>query len=91
MPGQAIKNSFYHLINKNETPAIKTCENCLKRCSHKYCLMKALINSCQGGDPKKAIFFAGEKAYKVNAILPVKEIFENLYKEIVETLEKHNT
>lgn len=85
LPGQCIRNHFYDMIEMGETKDNSNCIACLKRCSHSFCIMDALINACQRGDGRKALMFAGEMVYKIKDILPVKQIFENLLKEASET------
>jgi hypothetical protein len=44
--------------------------------------MDALVNACRDGDFNKALIFSGENVYEISEILPVKEIFRRLLKEI---------
>lgn len=60
---------------------------CLKKCSYKYCINDRLVASCTG-DVDNGLVFCGANAYKMEKILPVKEIFrefvrdaESVYKE----------
>lgn len=82
LPGRVLRNNFYNLLQKNDALSIDSCVSCLKRCSQNFCIMKALLNACKTGNPEEALIFAGEKAYKVNEILPVKTIFRNLLSQI---------
>lgn len=84
LPGQCIRNEFYNMIEKGEAEDNSNCIACLKRCSHNFCIMDALINACDNGNEKKALMFAGEFVYKIKDILPVRQIFENLLKEAAE-------
>ena len=45
-----------------------------------YCIANALINA-QQGLMDNGFAFAGSNAYKVDKIIPVKELFEDLEKE----------
>ena len=82
LPGRCIRNNFYNMLEKENPTRIQTCVGCLKRCSHNFCIMKALLNACKSGNPDEALIFAGEKVYEIKEVLPVKTIFENLLNEI---------
>ncbi|MGI5997649.1 MAG: NAD(P)H-dependent flavin oxidoreductase [Lutispora sp.] len=84
LPGQCIRNDFYNMIEKGESEDNSNCIACLKRCSHSFCIMNALVNACEQGKGEKALMFAGELVYKIKDILPVRQIFENLLKEVAE-------
>ncbi|MCK8816926.1 nitronate monooxygenase [Natroniella sulfidigena] len=84
LPGRALRNEF---LNKVEDDELDTsCDYlCLKKCSRRFCIMESLIKA-QSGDMDQGLVFAGEKAYQLNEILPVKQIFENLIEEAKEYL-----
>ncbi len=82
LPGQGIRNSFYNLIESGTVPKIGACNDCLKRCSHSFCIMDALVNACKSGEAGKALVFSGECVDKVKEVLPVKAIFKKLLKEV---------
>lgn len=79
--GRAIRNAFTEKINTGNVKITK-CYNCLKQCTHKYCIMEALTESSQKGEEGKALFFAGEGVTRLNDILSVKEIMANLKREL---------
>lgn len=81
LPGQCIRNDFYNRIETGVSKGSDECFACLKRCNHNFCIMKALLNACDRGNPEEALMFAGELVYKIKEILPVKQIFKNLLKE----------
>ena len=81
LPGQAIRNRFVETVLDGTVPAPKTCDACLKHCSHKFCLIKALERA-QQGDVETGLVFSGNNMRKVNEILPVKEIFARLQQEV---------
>lgn len=84
LPGQGIRNHFFNLIEADNHIRIGQCIDCLKRCSHSFCIMDALVNACRAGDFNKALIFSGEYVYKIKEILPVSTIFKNLLKEVQE-------
>lgn len=81
LPGSALLNPFSESILDGSVPTPSSCDLCLKKCSQKFCIIKALINA-QQGDIDNGIVFAGEYVYKIKKILSVKEIFEKLLDEI---------
>lgn len=83
MPGQAIKNPFAKKILEGTVPIPDSCDGCLKRCARNFCIIKALIRA-QQGDVETGLVFTGEYIHKIDEILPVREIFNRLLKEIDE-------
>ena len=87
MPGRAIKNKFIESLKGGPLP-IKRCWNCLKPCNPAdtpYCISQALINAVRG-DIDNGLLFAGSNAYKVDKIVPVKELIAELVREAEENL-----
>ncbi len=88
MTGRAIKTEFVEQMERGEDVRAKECKyKCIKKCSYKYCINDRLMASCTG-DVDNGLVFCGANAFKMNEILPVKEIFrqfvenaESLYKE----------
>ncbi len=76
LPGRAIRNVFSEALARGEHPTIN-CDNCLKVCSHEYCILEALENS-RLGDIDQGVVFSGQNVFKMKEILSVKEIFQNL-------------
>ena len=86
MPGRAIRNSFLEMVYKNEKPKGIKCINCLKPCNPKetlYCIADALIQA-QQGNLDKGFAFAGAKVHKVNKLQSVKDIIDELMKDLRE-------
>lgn len=84
LPGQCIRNNFCNMVESGNLISINQCSACLKRCNHNFCIMKALLNACDSGNPEEALMFAGELVYKIKEILPVKQIFNKLLSEVAE-------
>ncbi|WP_425060809.1 NADH:quinone reductase [Sporomusa carbonis] len=84
LPGQAIKNPFAKKILECTTDGPSKCIACLKHCAQNFCIINALIRA-QQGDVDTGLVFTGEYIHKIDEILPVKEIFARLLKEIEET------
>lgn len=88
MTGRAITTDFIRRLQAGEDVSPEKCKfQCLKKCSYKYCINDRLVASCNG-DVDNGLVFCGANTYKINEILPVKEIFrqfvndaESVYKE----------
>jgi NAD(P)H-dependent flavin oxidoreductase YrpB (nitropropane dioxygenase family) len=83
LPGRAIKNPFAKKILECTVDGPKTCVACLKHCEQNFCIINALIRA-QQGDIDTGLVFTGEYIHKIDEILPVKEIFTRLLKEVEE-------
>ena len=83
LPGQALKNPYAEKILEGTVPTPETCDVCLKHCAQNFCIVKALIRA-QQGDVETGLVFTGENLHKIDEILPVKEIFARLIKEVEE-------
>ena len=79
MPGRAIRNKFVEFIKSNRIP-INKCFNCLEKCNPAkvpYCITKALIDAVRG-DIDNGLLFAGANVGRINKIVPVHELMEEL-------------
>lgn len=87
LQGRAIRNDFVRTLEAEEPLRPWRCENCLKECSRKFCILTALENA-QKGNLKEGLVFAGTGVVNINEILPVKEIIKRLLAEIDEYVQK---
>ena len=79
MPGRAINNNFFKKIN-SEHKKISKCYNCLVPCNPSttpYCISEALINAARG-NIDNGLIFCGANAYRINKMLSVKELLDEL-------------
>lgn len=83
LPGRAVKNPFAEKILEGTADIPDSCDACLKHCAQNFCIIKALIRA-QQGDVETGLVFTGEYLPKIDKILPVKEIFARLLKEVDE-------
>lgn len=84
MPGRAIVNNFVKQTEDNGVKVSK-CYNCLIPCNPAttlYCITEALINSVRG-DTENGLIFCGENASRINKIVPVSELIDELKSEIL--------
>ena len=79
--GRAAINEFSKLALEGNAPKPTECQNCLKKCKHNFCIIKALIRA-QQGDIVNGLIFTGANMWKIKEILPVKEIFRRIKEEI---------
>lgn len=88
LPGRAIKNRFVERLLEND-PTVKPehCDQCLKKCKHNFCIMKALYEG-RKGNMQEGLVFSGERVGEIKDILPVKDIMKNLVSEAEEYLNK---
>ncbi|MBU4152320.1 MAG: nitronate monooxygenase [Proteobacteria bacterium] len=92
MPGRAIKNAFIKNLQAGDASLRpEKCEHkCLRKCDFVYCINDRLTRASGLGDVEQGLIFAGEKVYKFNEIVTVKQVFdqfvaeaESVYKESV--------
>lgn len=79
MPGRAINNNFIKQTEK-ERGKINKCYNCIKTCNISttpYCITKALINSVKG-NTENGLIFCGSNVDKINKIISVHELIQEL-------------
>ncbi|KGK89176.1 nitronate monooxygenase family protein [Clostridium sp. HMP27] len=85
MPGRAIKNSFIKSVNE-QRPKIDRCYNCLRKCDPKttiYCISNALMEAVKG-NIENGLIFTGSNGYKITKLVTVKELINDLIKEVME-------
>lgn len=85
LPGRAIRNKFWDKVQHGETMANPACGNCLKKCSHRFCILGALTRA-QKGDVEGGLVFSGASASRIREILPVKQIMARLVEEATRRL-----
>ena len=82
MPGRAIRNEFIEKVEKENIKPEK-CLGCIKTCNPQetpYCITKALINSVTG-NLKEGLIFCGSNVSKIDKIVTVKELMNELVTE----------
>lgn len=88
MIGRAIKNDFLNEMNIGNKRPIHCNYNCLRPCDPTkapYCIAEALINA-QKGNMKDGFAFAGANVHRINKIVSVKELINELVTETKENL-----
>jgi len=80
MPGRAINNDFLASVSNGEKIPSTCPFHCILSCEHAktpYCITLALANA-QKGRLKYGFAFAGKNAWRVDRIMPVRELFHEL-------------
>ncbi|MGW8302393.1 MAG: NAD(P)H-dependent flavin oxidoreductase [Desulfobacterales bacterium] len=90
MPGRAIKSSFLKEVSSGKKMKLKCAWKCLKSCDIKtarYCISLALDNA-RKGILDKGFAFAGSNAFRIDKIISVKELLQELQRQYLAAGEK---
>lgn len=88
LPGRAIRNQFLDDVKAGQKKPFRCSWKCLKTCDYRtapYCIADALAYA-QQGLLLKGFNFAGSNAYKVDRIIPVSQLFNDLKEEYRQAL-----
>jgi len=88
MPARAIKNRFTDRLASGEKASFNCRYRCLRTCDPAtvpYCIAKALGNAAQG-DIDNAVIFAGSNVSRVNKIVSVKDLMDEIVGEALEVV-----
>lgn len=83
LPGRAIRNTFIEAMNRGEKEPFRCPYHCIITCDYQkspYCIALALMNA-KKGNLAHGFPFAGANAYRVEKIIPVKELMDTLVRE----------
>ena len=83
MPARAIKNRFTDGLVSGKKVPFYCRYRCLRTCNPAtvpYCIAKALGNAAQG-DVDNAVIFAGSNVYRINKIVSVKDLMDEIVSE----------
>lgn len=90
MPGRAIKSKFLKDVSSGKKMKLKCAWKCLESCDIKtarYCISLALDNA-RKGILEKGFAFAGSNAFRINNIISVKELLQELQEQYLCAREK---
>lgn len=79
-PGRGIMNTFMKQNQERGNISIRNCLNCLTPCTSSntpYCITEALIQAVKG-NTQRGLVFAGSNAYRIDKIVTVKELIDEL-------------
>ena len=88
LPGRVIDNAFVDKIKAGQTIPFKCPHHCLRSCDPKvapYCIAKVLVTASKG-EFENAFVFAGANAYRCTEIVSVKDLVDELKKELAASL-----
>lgn len=88
MPGRVIRTDFIDRVEMGETIPFKCNYRCLRSCDPRkapYCIAKALYEAVKG-DIDEAVVFCGSNVSKINKIVSVQELINELTLEASEEL-----
>ena len=80
LPGRVINNAFLQKLEKEGKLQIKCPYHCLTACqvdTARYCIALALVNSYLG-DVDNGLIFTGQTSYRIDKIVSVKELMDEL-------------
>lgn len=81
MPARAVYTPLLRKLEEGKTFFAERCNNCLKACPKgdkiPYCISRALIEAVNG-NKEEGLFFCGENASRVESIVPVKELIDEI-------------
>jgi len=92
MPGRAIKNKFLEDVGLGKRQPFKCIWQCLKGCDYKrapYCITQALVNA-KKGRLAGGFAFAGANVYRVNKIVSVQELIDELVEDYIKASKAHS-
>jgi len=83
LPGRAVKTPFVEKLMEGKAPKPDPleCQGCIGPvCDKSYCILKALENA-RLGDLENGLVFAGSNVWRVNKMMTVKDLMEELVDE----------
>ncbi|MFV0382371.1 MAG: NAD(P)H-dependent flavin oxidoreductase [Breznakia sp.] len=90
-PGRAIMNEFMQKRKGKENVTIRSCLHCLTPCNPQdtpYCISEALIQAAKG-NVQNGLVFVGSNAYRIQEIVDVKVLIEELISETKKEMGNH--
>ncbi len=90
MPAKAIRTKLVDKVTRGEKIAFNCVYQCLRTCDPTtvpYCIAKSLINSVDG-DIDNGVVLAGTNVSRINKIVSVKEVIDEIVVETIEELNK---
>jgi nitronate monooxygenase len=88
LPGRAINNEFLEAVKRGEKMPFTCPYHCIRTCDHRkspYCIAIALMQA-KKGNLKRGFVFSGENSFRIDRIVPVKELIHSLDREYGQAL-----
>lgn len=83
MPGRALRSPLIERLERGEKEKISRCLVCLRPCDPKvvdYCITTALTEAAKG-NWDKGLFFCGSNGYRMDKIVHVKDVIDEIMSE----------
>jgi nitronate monooxygenase len=88
LPGRAVRNELIEKIIRGDKMPISCPYHCLRTCSPTeapFCIAEALVRA-HNGDHVNGLIMAGYNAYRIQEIVPVRKLVDDLIAETLEAL-----
>ncbi|MCE5315329.1 MAG: nitronate monooxygenase [Armatimonadota bacterium] len=88
LPGRAVRNDLVEKVMRGEKQPIFCPYHCLRTCNPSealFCIAAALVGA-HDGDDKNGLIMAGYNAYRINKIVSVRELVDELVEETLTAL-----
>lgn len=90
MPGRALKTKLIKDLEQGKKLMPTMCTDCLKMCPHgaaaPYCISRALM-AAASGDVDNGLFFCGENVGRINKMVHVSELVDEIWSVCLKELE----
>lgn len=87
LPGRGIRSPFTQALEDQVDVKPTECAGCLKHCEGNFCIMSRLVKA-QQGDVQEGLIFSGANVHKINEVLSVHEIFQDIRNELLSVKEE---
>jgi len=90
MPGRAIRTPFVERLARGERVPLECHYQCLRSCDPRtapYCIARAMFNAA-AGKTDEAVIFCGSNVWRVDKIVPVRELIDTIVAEAESELSK---
>jgi NAD(P)H-dependent flavin oxidoreductase YrpB (nitropropane dioxygenase family) len=91
MPGRAIRTPFVERLARGERVPFECGYQCLRSCDPRtapYCIAQAMFNAASG-KTDEAVVFCGSNVWRIDRIMPVRELVESIVEEAEAELAKN--
>jgi nitronate monooxygenase len=90
MPGRAIRTPFVEKLARGERVPFECGYQCLRSCdptTAPYCIARAMFNAA-AGKTDEAVVFCGSNVWRIDKIVPVRELVDTIVAEAEAELAK---
>ena len=90
LPGRALRNQLVNMVAEGNRLPISCPYHCLRTCNPaeaSFCIASALVGA-HAGDDKMGLIMAGYNAYRIDKIVPVRQLVDELVAEATAELSR---